>query len=128
MASGHSELALPPNSPDQRSHVGQTGREAHINTTLNQQQSGGVRFNAEAHIVGLVTGGDVTNSGVINIYSIQVSAAQAHAVSQATQDLDADPPCPYPGLRPFRPEDSRFFYGRETEIAHLMLRLQREHL
>jgi TIR domain len=25
-------------------------------------------------------------------------------------------PCPYPGMVPFRPEDARFFFGREAEI------------
>jgi WD40 repeat protein len=36
------------------------------------------------------------------------------------------PPCPYPGMVPFRAEDARFFYGREDEIQQL-LRLLRHH-
>src|SRR4051812_34487867 len=34
--------------------------------------------------------------------------------------------CPYPGMMPFRPEDSRFFYGREPEIRDLLERLRHQ--
>ena len=36
------------------------------------------------------------------------------------------PPCPYPGMVPFRAEDARFFYGREDEIAELRRRLRHQ--
>lgn len=29
-------------------------------------------------------------------------------------------PCPYPGIVAFRPDDARFFYGRESEIGDLL--------
>ncbi len=35
-------------------------------------------------------------------------------------------PCPYPGMKPFTPEDSRFFYGREPEIKNLLLHLRKQ--
>src|SRR5262249_60753585 len=28
--------------------------------------------------------------------------------------------CPYPGMIPFRAEDARFFYGRESEIQQML--------
>jgi formylglycine-generating enzyme required for sulfatase activity len=34
------------------------------------------------------------------------------------------PPCPYPGMVPFRAEDARFFYGREAEIQGLLRHLR----
>src|SRR5262245_51619288 len=33
--------------------------------------------------------------------------------------------CPYPGLRPFRRGESRYFYGRDEQIAQLTERLRR---
>jgi len=33
-------------------------------------------------------------------------------------------PCPYPGMVPFRPEDARFFFGRDAEIQDLLTRLR----
>jgi len=32
--------------------------------------------------------------------------------------------CPYPGMVPFRPEDARFFFGREAEIQDLLTKLR----
>jgi hypothetical protein len=32
--------------------------------------------------------------------------------------------CPYPGMAPFRPEDTRFFYGRESEIQQMLKHLR----
>ncbi len=34
------------------------------------------------------------------------------------------PACPYPGMTPFRPEDARFFFGREDEIEDMTQRLR----
>ena len=34
------------------------------------------------------------------------------------------PSCPYPGMVPFRPEDERFFFGREAEIQILLTKLR----
>ena len=34
-------------------------------------------------------------------------------------------PKPYPGLRPFREQESEFFFGRENEIDELLERLAR---
>ncbi|HEU5104046.1 MAG TPA: CHAT domain-containing protein [Roseiflexaceae bacterium] len=36
------------------------------------------------------------------------------------------PRCPYPGMIPFRAEDSRFFYGREDEIGHMLQHLRHQ--
>ena len=38
------------------------------------------------------------------------------------------PPCPYPGMVPFRAEDSRFFYGREGEIQQMLDHLRQQRL
>ena len=32
--------------------------------------------------------------------------------------------CPYPGMRPFRPDEAGRFYGREHEIEQMLLRLR----
>src|ERR1043166_7000881 len=96
--------------------------------TVNQQQYGGGRFGDTAQVTGLIAGGDVTNSGVLNIYALHVTETQARVLQQALQDVAAIPPCPYPGLLPFRPQDARFFYGREKEIQTLVLRLRQERL
>ena len=44
-----------------------------------------------------------------------------------TDDVDTPPPCPYPGMVPYRAEDARFFYGRDDEIRRMaqLLRHQR---
>jgi PAS domain S-box-containing protein len=34
------------------------------------------------------------------------------------------PPCPYPGMVPFRAEDARFFYGRDSEIQRMLQHLR----
>jgi tetratricopeptide (TPR) repeat protein len=34
------------------------------------------------------------------------------------------PPCPYPGMTPFRESDSGHFYGRETEVTEMVERLR----
>ncbi|GAB4119266.1 MAG: hypothetical protein OHK0050_26970 [Roseiflexaceae bacterium] len=34
------------------------------------------------------------------------------------------PPCPYPGMVPFRASDTRFFYGREVEIDDMLRRIR----
>lgn len=36
----------------------------------------------------------------------------------------AKPICPYPGMRAFRPEEARYFHGREAEIDELIQRLR----
>ncbi len=38
------------------------------------------------------------------------------------------PPCPYPGMVPFRAEDTRFFYGREGEIQQMLDHLRHQRL
>src|SRR6516225_3032202 len=35
--------------------------------------------------------------------------------------------CPYPGLRPFRVEESVVFFGRDEQIDQLLARLERQH-
>ncbi|HEY0068437.1 MAG TPA: NACHT domain-containing protein [Chloroflexia bacterium] len=35
--------------------------------------------------------------------------------------------CPYPGMVPFQVSDAPFFYGRQQEIADLLLRLRNQH-
>jgi energy-coupling factor transporter ATP-binding protein EcfA2 len=38
----------------------------------------------------------------------------------------ARPPCPYPGMVPFRADDASFFYGRDGEIRHMLQRLRHQ--
>lgn len=38
------------------------------------------------------------------------------------------PPFPYPGLRPFEPEEWQIFFGRETMIDEVIARLAQQHL
>jgi WD40 repeat protein len=44
----------------------------------------------------------------------------------AEQDIDeppADVPCPFPGLRSFGPEDTRYFFGRDDVVAEVVSRV-----
>ncbi len=41
-------------------------------------------------------------------------------------DVDTPPPCPYPGMVPYRAEDARFFYGRDDEIKRMVQLLRRQ--
>src|SRR5215212_2091328 len=56
----------------------------------------------------------------------QVASLLAAFLNQlpATLDSNARPRCPYPGMVPFSPDDARFFYGREPEIAEMLQRLR----
>lgn len=38
--------------------------------------------------------------------------------------FDLRPPCPYPGMQPFRSEESSYFFGREVEINDAVQRLR----
>lgn len=44
------------------------------------------------------------------------------------RDVLPAPPCPYPGMLPFRAEDARFFYGREGEIQQMLDHLRHQRL
>lgn len=41
-----------------------------------------------------------------------------------TPEVLPKPPCPYPGMIPFRVEDTHFFYGREPEIRQMLQHLR----
>ncbi|MFZ4661063.1 MAG: CHAT domain-containing protein [Caldilineaceae bacterium] len=41
-------------------------------------------------------------------------------------DLASIPPCPYPGMVPFRKEDARFFFGRDEEITAMRRHLRHQ--
>jgi WD40 repeat protein/energy-coupling factor transporter ATP-binding protein EcfA2 len=58
---------------------------------------------------------------------------QEAAVNRLCADLQhpipqesTKPACPYPGMKPFTEDNSRFFYGREQEINRLRLRLRKQ--
>ncbi len=38
------------------------------------------------------------------------------------------PPCPYPGMVPFRTDEARFFYGRDAEIKQMLQHLRHQRL
>ncbi|HEX9989622.1 MAG TPA: hypothetical protein VGE45_14240 [Chloroflexia bacterium] len=92
-------------------------------SAVNPLQYGGVRIGDTATISGIVVGGSVT--GDINIY---MASSRADALKAAATVISGAsgprPSCPYPGMVPFRPEDARFFYGREGEIEEMVLRLR----
>jgi hypothetical protein len=46
------------------------------------------------------------------------------AILPPVRDPSVRPRCPYPGMVPFSPDDARFFYGREPEIAEMLRRLR----
>ncbi|KUL21377.1 caspase, EACC1-associated type [Streptomyces regalis] len=41
-------------------------------------------------------------------------------VAPPEAEPQADVPCPYPGMEPFQPQDSGWFYGREEQTARLL--------
>jgi hypothetical protein len=99
-------------------------KDSFINSTINQQQHGGVRIGDSAQISGIVVGGSVT--GNINIY---MAASKADSLKQSVvvaTDAGPRPSCPYPGMESFRPEDARFFYGREKQIQEIVVRLHQQ--
>jgi WD40 repeat protein len=66
---------------------------------------------------------DVTNSddwpGIIEQLCMELG--------YSVPDSEALPPCPYPGMVSFQEETARFFYGRDTEIEHLLQHLHQQH-
>jgi Tol biopolymer transport system component len=109
-------------SPDDL-EVAQVCSDAVDEGATNQPQYGGVRIGDAATISGIVVGGSVT--GGINIYLASSRADALKAAATVISDASGPrPSCPYPGMVPFRPEDARFFYGREGEIEEMVLRLR----
>ena len=53
------------------------------------------------------------------------SAAPVAPDAAAAPALPPTPPwSPYPGLRPFQPDESEYFYGRDVEVDQVMTRLR----
>ncbi len=58
------------------------------------------------------------------IEEIEATIADLEAELSRFEAEESKPPCPYPGMVPFRPEDARFFYGRKSEINRILQRLR----
>ena len=73
----------------------------------------------EASINAAVSGGAVGGSGaqVVRIENLFVGAA---AATEPAKPAGPIPPCPYPGLSYFGPEDASRFFGREQAIQALV--------
>ena len=46
------------------------------------------------------------------------------AAAQSALPTPVKPPCPYPGMVPFKEGDSALFFGRETEVQEMIQRLR----
>ena len=53
-----------------------------------------------------------------------VPASSDSAAQAACAAADNPPWSPYPGLRPFQPDDSEYFYGRDVEVDQVTARLR----
>ncbi len=51
---------------------------------------------------------------------------RAYRVVAASELAQAPPPCPYPGMVPFGAADAQYFYGREDEVARMVLLLRHQ--
>jgi WD40 repeat protein len=89
---------------------------------LSAQQQGGVRFEDNADVNGIIVGGNVY--GNIYFYGVASEAAFRKPRPVVATNNRSKPSCPYPGMLPFRPQDTRFFYGREKLIEEMVLRLR----
>ena len=56
----------------------------------------------------------------------EVEAARLRKLLNQPEPVQEPIVCPYPGMVPFRPEDARFFKGREAEIQQLVQRLRHQ--
>ncbi|WP_264086278.1 caspase, EACC1-associated type [Streptomyces marincola] len=57
--------------------------------------------------------------------ALRLAANRAYPAPARDEEPPADVPCPYPGLEPFRTEDSRHFFGRDELIARLVAAVDR---
>jgi ABC-type multidrug transport system fused ATPase/permease subunit len=109
-------------SPDDL-EVAQVRSDTVNGSAANPPQYGIVSSGDAATISGIVIGGSV--NGDINIYMATSRADALKVAATAFSGASGPrPSCPYPGMVPFRPEDARFFYGREGEIEEMVLRLR----
>jgi WD40 repeat protein len=57
--------------------------------------------------------------------AVQRLCAELHRPLPAAAN---QPPCPYPGMVPFRAEDARFFHGREEQVFEMVQHLRTQRL
>jgi hypothetical protein len=79
------------------------------------------RPTTKAGIQTIIEGGTV--QGFVGATNVQIENAYfgRARVGQPPQQIkkDAVPPCPYPGLAHFGPDDSALFFGRDAAIMQL---------
>src|SRR5215470_3742755 len=69
-----------------------------------------------------ITGGHIqgiAGAGSVVIENFTIVNRGAPEPTAAEPDAEAIPPCPYPGLAHFGPNDADFFFGRDAAIARL---------
>lgn len=49
---------------------------------------------------------------------------EARTPDEVSTSAGPKPPCPYPGMRPFREDESHLFFGREKETAYMVQQLR----
>lgn len=88
---------------------------------------------AEAKVRTTIEGG--TTQGVVGAHTVNIENFTLYAAAQLpaqpprdTEGQAAIPPCPYPGLAYFGPQDSGLFFGRERAIARLREAVGRQSL
>ncbi len=78
-----------------------------------------------------VTGGQIQGvAGAGRVFIENFTIYNRHVEESATTDTSGEPipPCPYPGLAYFGPEDAELFFGRDKAITRLMEAVGRQSL
>src|SRR5215472_5029913 len=69
-----------------------------------------------------ITGGQiqgVAGAGTVHIENFTIYNSAVEELAAADPTGEPLPPCPYPGLAYFGPEDADLFFGRDAAIARL---------
>jgi formylglycine-generating enzyme required for sulfatase activity/energy-coupling factor transporter ATP-binding protein EcfA2 len=76
---------------------------------------------SESAVEATVLGGQVGIAGVQSVFIANLNVGTTALSEQPTRKVDkvTIPPCPYPGLTYFGPQDSALFFGRDAAIARL---------
>jgi formylglycine-generating enzyme required for sulfatase activity len=84
----------------------------------------------ETDIRATIHGGCVGVAGAQNVYiaNLNLGVSALPALPSRTDENAAIPPCPYPGLAYFGPQDSALFFGRDAAISRLEAAVARQTL
>ena len=86
---------------------------------------------AESTVETIITGGliqGVAGAGTVHVGIMNFYGRPAEQPAPASADAGPIPPCPYPGLAYFGPDEADLFFGRNTTIERLSEAVSRQSL